>query len=94
MDTNRFNYVLQQADNSLILGQRLAEWCGHGPILEQDIAMTNISLDLIDLQIPASQTFLTLISSNIHACDSSKGSEVDASSQVVVMVFPLQPISR
>ncbi|MEP5612509.1 MAG: 1,2-phenylacetyl-CoA epoxidase subunit PaaC [Cyclobacteriaceae bacterium] len=42
-----FNYTLQQADNCLILGQRLGEWCGHGPILEQDIAMTNISLDLI-----------------------------------------------
>ena len=47
MDKNLFNYTLQQADNCLILGQRLAEWCGHGPILEQDIAMTNISLDLI-----------------------------------------------
>ncbi len=47
MNTNLFNYVLQQADNSLILGQRLGEWCGHGPVLEQDIAMTNISLDLI-----------------------------------------------
>ena len=44
---NLFNYILQHADNCLILGQRLAEWCGHGPILEQDIAMTNISLDLI-----------------------------------------------
>jgi len=43
----KYNYVLQHADNSLVLGQRLAEWCGHGPILEQDIAMTNISLDLI-----------------------------------------------
>ncbi|MEP1094487.1 MAG: 1,2-phenylacetyl-CoA epoxidase subunit PaaC [Cyclobacteriaceae bacterium] len=42
-----FNYTIQQADNCLILGQRLGEWCGHGPILEQDIAMTNISLDLI-----------------------------------------------
>lgn len=41
------NYVLIQADTCLILGQRLAEWCGHGPVLEQDIAMTNISLDLI-----------------------------------------------
>ncbi|MFT6337352.1 MAG: ring-1,2-phenylacetyl-CoA epoxidase subunit PaaC [Halioglobus sp.] len=40
-------YVLQLADNALILGQRLAEICGHGPILEQDIAITNISLDLI-----------------------------------------------
>lgn len=41
------NYTLQMADNSMILGQRLGEWCGHGPILEQDIAMTNIALDLI-----------------------------------------------
>lgn len=40
-------YVLQLADNSMILGQRLSEWCGHGPILEQDIAITNIALDLI-----------------------------------------------
>ena len=35
------------ADNTLILGQRNAAWCGHGPVLEQDIAITNISLDLI-----------------------------------------------
>lgn len=42
-----FQYVLRIGDDSLILGQRLAEWCGHGPILEEDIAMTNISLDLI-----------------------------------------------
>ena len=41
------NYTLQIADNALILGHRLSEWCGHGPILEQDIAMTNIALDLI-----------------------------------------------
>lgn len=46
-DQNLYNYVIQNADNCLILGQRLAEWCGHGPVLEQDIAMTNISLDLI-----------------------------------------------
>ena len=40
-------YILHLADNTLILSQRNAEWCGHGPILEQDIAITNISLDLI-----------------------------------------------
>jgi ring-1,2-phenylacetyl-CoA epoxidase subunit PaaC len=40
-------YILSLADNVLILGQRLGEWCGHGPVLEQDIAMTNIALDLI-----------------------------------------------
>lgn len=42
-----FEYLIRLGDDSLILGQRLAEWCGHGPILEEDIAMTNISLDLI-----------------------------------------------
>lgn len=41
------DYTLHFADTSLILGQRNAEWCGHGPVLEQDIAITNISLDLI-----------------------------------------------
>jgi ring-1,2-phenylacetyl-CoA epoxidase subunit PaaC len=41
------DYVLRLADNSLILGHRLSEWCGHGPILEEDIAMSNIALDLI-----------------------------------------------
>src|SRR5689334_16282663 len=40
-------YTLHLADNTLILAQKNAEWCGHGPILEQDIAITNISLDLI-----------------------------------------------
>lgn len=40
-------YTLQLADNAMILGQRLSEWCGHGPVLEQDIAITNIALDLI-----------------------------------------------
>jgi ring-1,2-phenylacetyl-CoA epoxidase subunit PaaC len=40
-------YVLRLADNALVLGQRLSEWCGHGPMLEEDIAMTNIALDLI-----------------------------------------------
>lgn len=42
-----FQYTLRLADNGSILGHRLSEWCGHGPILEQDIAMTNIALDLI-----------------------------------------------
>ncbi len=41
------DYTLHLADTTLILSQRNAEWCGHGPILEQDIAITNISLDLL-----------------------------------------------
>ncbi len=47
MNNSLIDYVLHLADNSLILAQRNAEWCGHGPILEQDIAITNISLDLL-----------------------------------------------
>ncbi len=46
MDNNLIQYILGIADNSLILGQRLGELCGHGPSLETDIALTNISLDL------------------------------------------------
>ncbi len=48
-DNNKIlaDYVIHLADNALILGQRNSEWCGHGPVLEQDIAITNISLDLI-----------------------------------------------
>jgi len=41
------DYILHLADNALVLGQRNAEWCGHGPILEEDIALSNVSLDLI-----------------------------------------------
>ena len=40
-------FLLHLADNALIVSQRNSEWCGHGPILEQDIAITNISLDLL-----------------------------------------------
>lgn len=40
-------YLLRLGDSSLIIGHRLSEWCGHGPILEEDIAMTNIALDFV-----------------------------------------------
>ena len=43
----QFNYTIRLADDALILGQRLSEWCGHGPILEEDIALANIALDYI-----------------------------------------------
>ncbi len=47
MSSHLLNYTLHLADNSLIMGHRLSEWTGHGPILEQDIAISNIALDLI-----------------------------------------------
>ncbi len=40
-------YCMRIADDSLILGQRLGEWCGHGPVLEEDIALTNVALDIL-----------------------------------------------
>ena len=41
------NYILHLADDALIMSQRLSEWTGHGPVLEQDIALTNIALDFL-----------------------------------------------
>src|ERR1043165_4679729 len=45
MSIQKLLYTLQIADNALILGHRISEYCGHGPILEQDIAITNTALD-------------------------------------------------
>jgi ring-1,2-phenylacetyl-CoA epoxidase subunit PaaC len=42
-----FQYLLRLGDDRLVLGHRLSEWCGHGPILDEDIALANIALDLI-----------------------------------------------
>lgn len=49
-------YLLRLADDRLVLGHRLSEWCGHAPILEEDIALANIALDLIG----QATAFLTL----------------------------------
>jgi ring-1,2-phenylacetyl-CoA epoxidase subunit PaaC len=42
-----FEYLLRLGDNALILSHRLSEWCGHGPVLEEDLALTNVALDLL-----------------------------------------------
>lgn len=42
-----FEFILRMGDNTLVLGQRLSEWCGHAPALEEDIALANTALDLI-----------------------------------------------
>ena len=47
MSHNLYQYLLRLGDDRLVLGHRLSEWCGHGPILEEDIALANIALDLI-----------------------------------------------
>src|SRR5690348_2826099 len=43
----RTDYLLRLGDDALVLGQRLGEWCGHGPVLEVDISLANLALDLI-----------------------------------------------
>lgn len=45
MEKKLHDFILQLGDNALVLGHRLSEWCGHGPALEQDIALANIALD-------------------------------------------------
>ena len=47
VDNPLFEYVLRLGDDRLVLGHRMSEWCGHGPILEEDIALSNIALDLV-----------------------------------------------
>lgn len=47
MNQSLIDYTLHLADNALIIGHRNSEWCGHGPVLEQDIAISNIALDFI-----------------------------------------------
>ena len=46
-DEQLFQYILRIGDNTLVLGHRVSEWCGHAPVLEEDIALANIALDLI-----------------------------------------------
>lgn len=55
------NKLLSLADDALILGHRNSEWCGHGPVLEQDIAISNIALDYIGLARNLYQHAATLI---------------------------------
>ncbi len=46
-DDALFQYLLRLGDDRLVLGHRLSEWCGHGPMLEEDIALANVALDLV-----------------------------------------------
>jgi ring-1,2-phenylacetyl-CoA epoxidase subunit PaaC len=56
-------YLLRLGDDRLVLGHRLSEWCGHAPILEEDIALANIALDLVG----QANLLLTLAASTEHA---------------------------
>ena len=58
------DYIVHLADNAVVLGQRNAEWCGHGPILEEDLALANVSLDLIGQARLLYQHAATLLGGN------------------------------
>jgi ring-1,2-phenylacetyl-CoA epoxidase subunit PaaC len=58
-----FEYLLRLGDDRLVLGHRLSEWCGHAPILEEDIALANIALDLVG----QANLLLTLAAETEHA---------------------------
>ncbi len=47
MQDAKFEYLLRLGDNALVLSQQLGAWCGHGPALEEDLALTNVALDLL-----------------------------------------------
>lgn len=47
LEDSYYDYLVRLGDDALILGQRLGEWCGHAPVLEVDLSLTNLSLDLI-----------------------------------------------
>lgn len=64
--SNYYTYLLRLADDSLILGQRLSEWCGHGPVLEEDIALSNIALDYVG---QATNLFKQLSDADAHGRD-------------------------
>ncbi len=68
----RVAYTLHLADNSLIMGHRLSEWTGHGPMLEQDIAISNIALDLIG----QSRNFYQYAAKLLNAENKSVGPEI------------------
>jgi ring-1,2-phenylacetyl-CoA epoxidase subunit PaaC len=74
MNVSLVDYTLHLADTNLILAQRNAEWCGHGPVLEQDIAITNISLDLLG----QSRNFYQYAAQLINESENSDGVTEDS----------------
>lgn len=69
-----FHYTLHLADTTLILAQRHGEWCGHGPVLEQDLALTNIALDLLG----QSRNFYQYAASQLNAVNPAAAATEDS----------------
>jgi ring-1,2-phenylacetyl-CoA epoxidase subunit PaaC len=75
-------YILRIADNALVNSHRLSQWCGHGPILEQDIAMTNIALD----HIGQARSLYQYAADIYNAMNSEDKSNVFASAPLQTMI--------
>jgi len=67
-------FLLRMGDNTLVLGHRISEWCGHSPILEEDIAMANVALDLIG----QTQFWLGLAAENGACVKEGQAADADA----------------
>ena len=78
--TAAVQYMLRIADSSLIHGQRLSQWCGHAPVLEEDIALTNIALDHIGQQHTVDTRF---------CCDSRKFIQTKSHDRIKITELPL-----
>lgn len=78
MSVQLLYYTLQIADNALINGHRLSEWCGHGPVLEQDIALSNIALD----QLGQARSLYQYAAAQINAMPLDKKQDLFASTSL------------
>lgn len=76
-DQTLIDYILHLGDNTLVLGHRNSEWTGHGPILEQDIALSNISLDLIG----QARNYYQYAAQRINAAGGPKGTAASSDSR-------------
>ena len=81
---NIYDYLLQLGDDRLILGHRVSEWCGHAPILEEDIALANISLDLI-----GQSSFIYKIACEIEAKNRTEDDLAFTAHQIILNVSRL-----
>jgi ring-1,2-phenylacetyl-CoA epoxidase subunit PaaC len=79
---SKIDYIIHLADNALILGHRNSEWCGHGPVLEQDIAISNIALDLIGQARMLYQHAADLINNNSSSVSISLSSVINHLSSI------------
>ena len=75
MTPNKLQYLLRLGDNALVLSQRLGEWCGKGQALEEDMALTNVALDLLGQAHLVPETLVAALTYTINVPGLPHGSE-------------------